>query len=615
MRVLLIVPTHRYKYVYPSFLSNTDFPTGIAYLASALSSAGHEIFGLNLNNDTKYRSSYEMVYNRISQSLRESQPELIGLGGLCTDFKFLKDAIQIIRKLAPDIPIVCGGGIINNDATFVFHALRPDFCIIGEGEEILVQLANMLESGKQDYEQIDNLGYWDNGTARCTKQNFNYIDINKRCFPDYEPFGIKEMLDDYSMATRYACRYTRPNPRPMPIVTARGCPFNCTFCVHQKGSRYRARSIENIIQEIAFLFERYHFNILIILDELFALNKLKMKEFCVAILGAREAWGWDFNWAFQTHASASFDREVLEIAKESGCYYFSYGLESASPRVLESMNKKTKPSQIIQAIEIANSVGIGFGGNFIFGDVSETQETVHETMDFFSRYCFNIHIFLGFVQPYPGSKLFENIMERGIIRNKLEFYEQIQERIWNMTSMPDKLWLPWIHLMFFLASSFPWAKSTNALRCIEELETADNPMAYHSGKLMYKIWAKCPYCSKDVYYRELLAAKSKKAASFLLVFRQVILRINAVSRNKLTRILLRLGIKNAVLYFLSFRHPLFKLLKIIISNKTNAATFFVTGCPSCNKRIKIYISSNDSKGRIDLVIKKFFFKCIWLSLR
>jgi len=588
MRILLIVPTYRYKYVYPAFLSNADFPTGFAYLASALHHTSHEVFGLNPNNDSGYQSAYEMVYDKIRRSLQEIKPELIGLGGLCTDFKFLKDAMQIIRKLAPHIPIVCGGGIINNDAEFVFRALSPDFCIIQDAEEILAQLADMLESGRQDYEQIANLGYWRQGSAKFTKQDFNYIDVNKRNFPDYELFGIKDMLDNYSMAGRYLYRYPRPNPRPMTIVTARGCPFNCTFCVHQKGPRYRARSVENIIEEIKFFYERYQFNILLILDELFAVNKIRMREFCSTLLDARSQYGWDFDWLFQTHASASFDRETLQMAKQSGCYCFSYGLESASPRVLASMNKRTKLSQIIEAIEIANSSGIGFSASFIFGDSAESEETVYESMDFFSRYCLDAHIYLGFIQPYPGSKLFENSFARGVIRNKMKFYERVDEQIWNMTTMPDKLWLPWIYLAYYLGLSFLWAKSTNASRCIAERETADSPMVGHCKRLIYKIWARCPYCGQDVFYRELLAGrgKEKQAFAFFAASRKIILKITGLFRSDLNRIMLKLCVKNAVFYLLNFRHPLFKLLKVVIADGGGAPSF-VTGCPHCNKRIRI----------------------------
>ena len=604
MRVLLVVPTHLYKYIYPSPLSVTHFPTGFAYLVASLRSAGHEVCGLNLNNDTSYPSAYEMVYDRLRRSLQETQPELIGLGGLCTDFTFLKDTIQIIRKLAADVPIVCGGGIINNDAEFVFNVLKPDFCIIGDGEEILVQLADMLESGKRDYEQIENLGYWKNNTPQFTKQNFNYIDLDKRCFPDYEPFGIQEMLDEYSMATPYLFRYTRQNPRPMTIVTARGCPFSCTFCMHQKHPGYRERSVKNIIEEIAFSYERYHFNILIILDELFAVNKLRMKEFCYALSQARRAYGWDFDWLFQTHASVSLDRAVLEMAKASGCYLFSYGLESASPRILASMNKKTKPQQIIKTIEIANSVGIGFSGNFIFGDRAETPGTVRETMDFFSRYCLDIHISLRFIQPYPGSRLFEESMERGIIRNKLEFYEHIDECVWNMTLMPDTLWLPWISLMVFLARFFSWTKTTNALLCVEDKGKVDNPIASHSGQLIYKIQARCPYCGRDIYYRELLGrARRNKTLSFSGVCRQLILKTTRTLHNRLIKMWLKLFIKNVFFYSLSFRHSLFRLFKTVMADK-GWSLFFITGCPHCNKRIKINTPIMDFSSQFGLVIRR-----------
>ena len=159
MRVLLIIPTFKYKKSYPAFYSVSDFPTGFAYLVSSLKEAGHEVFGLNLNNIAGYPSVYEMIRENIIFALDTVHPDLVGLGGLCIDYKFLKDAMRIIRKTS-DVPIVMGGGIITHDAEFIFQLLKPDFCIIGEGEEIIVELADMLESGKGDFESINNLGYW-----------------------------------------------------------------------------------------------------------------------------------------------------------------------------------------------------------------------------------------------------------------------------------------------------------------------------------------------------------------------------------------------------------------------------------------------------------------------
>jgi hypothetical protein len=84
---------------------------------------------------------------------------------------------------------------------------------------------------------------------------------------------------------------------------------------------------ENVMEEIKYLYERYPFNILIVLDELFAVNKQKLEEFCRILIDYRERHGWDFDWLFQTHANARLNLESLQLANRAGCIYFSYRLE------------------------------------------------------------------------------------------------------------------------------------------------------------------------------------------------------------------------------------------------------------------------------------------------
>jgi len=365
MKILLVVPTYQYKHCYPSFMPSVLFPTGIAYLASAIKNAGHEVIGFNPNNVIGYPSAYAMVKDKMSKVIQDVKPDMVGIGGLCTDYAFIKDTVRIIRDISPDTPIVLGGGIVNNDAEFILNQLHPDFCVVGEGEEVIVQIANALKEGNHNYSKIPNIGYWENDVAVFTRQDFDYGDINQRAFPDYEPFHVQ---DDYVMLTTWWYRYPRPYPKLWVIITARSCPYSCTFCVHRRGPKYRSRSIDDILQEIKVSYDKYRFNILVMLDELFAVNRARMKEFCSALIDAKKTYGWDFDWTFQTHASASLDRETLELAKEAGCFSFSYGIESASSVVLDSMNKKTKPSQISEAASLCDSVGIGFNGNIIFGD-------------------------------------------------------------------------------------------------------------------------------------------------------------------------------------------------------------------------------------------------------
>ena len=172
------------------------------------------------------------------------------------------------------------------------------------------------------------------------------------------------------------------------------------------------------------MYDRYQFNILLMYDELFAATKKRLTDFCDALIVCREKYGWDFDWQFQTHANARLDKEAFELAKKAGCTYFSYGMESASTAVLDSMEKKTHPDQISEAIALAQEAKLGFGGNFIFGDPAETQSTIAETVDFYREHCIEAHVYISEVRPYPGSKLYLDCLEQGIIKDQKPSYEE-----------------------------------------------------------------------------------------------------------------------------------------------------------------------------------------------
>ena len=158
---------------------------------------------------------------------------------------------------------------------------------------------------------------------------------------------------------------------------------------------------------------------------------------------------------FQTHSNAALDGEMLSLMKQAGCAMFGYGLESASPAVLKSMNKRSKLENIVEGITLSESVGISFSGNLIFGDPAEDGDTIRETMAFFWGNCMRMHISIGSMQIYPGSLLFDKYVKQGMIRSKKEFYATIDERIWNMTCMPSRIWYPWILMMSYFPLTSP----------------------------------------------------------------------------------------------------------------------------------------------------------------
>lgn len=483
MKILLIVPTHNYKN-YPSFLSVTDFPMGFPYITSALEEAGHTVYGLNLNNITGYATAHDMISDLIPDAIRQVNPDMIGTGGLCIDYHFLKDAFKLIRETTK-VPVVLGGNIVTNDAEFIFRTLKPDYAIIGEGEEPFVKLAN-----KDILETIPNLWYWKNKkTAKYTYQDFKYKPVDSLPFPDFDAFGIKQMVDNFSHATRVLYRYPKRNPRPFIIVTARGCPFACNFC-RQHPEGYRPRSIENIMAEIIKTYHEFKYNILIIQDELFAANNKRMRIFCEQLIANKKIHNMDFTWLMQTHANARLDLETLKLAKKAGLFLFSYGLESASPTVLRSMKKHTKPEQIVEAIRLADEAGVGFAGNLLFGDPAETMDTMQESMKFYFKHGIDPAIFITQVMPYPGSDIFDYCIKNGLIKDKLEYYEHINETIYNMTKMPNHVYEEWNRFLSSVERSYVLFKTKDAHKC-KEVKTN-----------IWEVSVNCPFCGQECAYTQ-----------------------------------------------------------------------------------------------------------------
>jgi len=455
-------------------LGVTDFPSGFAYVSAALQKAGHEVYGLNLNN-VICKDAQVMLKENLIEALKV-KPGFVGLGGLCIDYKFIRDCIKIIRENS-EAKIVLGGHIASCDPGFM-KVLNPDHLIIGEGEEGFVKVCN--------------------GEYRRQVINSQPLPIDEIPYPDYDSFGIKNMVDNFSIINRMLYRYSRKDPRPFIIVTARGCPYSCTFCKkHPEG--YRPRSIENIIGEIKENYEKYKFNILIMQDELFAVNKKRTREFCETLIEKKKEYGWDFDWLMQTHANSKLDEGTLRLAKESGMYLFSYGLESASNKILKSMKKHIKIEQIVEAIELADKVRVGFAGNLIIGDPNETEDTIRESLDFYFKHGIDAAIFLSYIQPYPGSEIFDYCMEKGIIKDKQTYYENIDKKI-NMTSIEDSIFTKWLAFNGLIEGSYLMIKSTEGkLKKIDKDYLANAIQADN-----YQIDAICPHCGEEVSYNQIM---------------------------------------------------------------------------------------------------------------
>ncbi|MEO5336812.1 MAG: B12-binding domain-containing radical SAM protein, partial [Magnetospirillum sp. WYHS-4] len=335
-----------------------DFPLGIAYVSAALKAAGHEIHCLNLNHEAGKPDDI------VARHVRTIDPDVFATGGLSPHFGAVESMFAGARRAKKDILNLVGGGVFSGDPEAVAPLLDMDIGAIGEADETVVEMAAALEAGK-GLEEVAGLGLRQpDGSLRRTPERGPLRDIDALPWPDYEGFGADRLLSLQSPADNALFQFADP-PRALPMVVSRSCPYACTFCFHPIGRVYRERSLDGFFAELKALVDRFGINLLMVNDELFAVKKRRLMEFCERI---RE---FGIRWTAQMHASI-VDAEVVDTLRDSGCVIASYGLESMSDRVLTSMQKKIDRDRLEKALRLTYDGRIGIQGNFIFGDSAET---------------------------------------------------------------------------------------------------------------------------------------------------------------------------------------------------------------------------------------------------
>ena len=214
-----------------------------------------------------------------------------------------------------------------------------------------------------------------------------------------------------------------------PIVTTRGCPFNCAFCAskciwHRK---LRFRSAKNLVDEIELLVNEYGVRELHFEDDNFTANREHALSICNEITKRKL----DITWACPNGVRIDeLDQELLIRMRESGCYLLAFGLESGSQMILDGVNKKLDINMVQEVIRMVKDVGITTWGFFIIGLPGETKQTARETIEFAKRMPLDRAQFCMFT-PLPGSDAYDEWVKREKIEDfeweKFNFYSVVYE--------------------------------------------------------------------------------------------------------------------------------------------------------------------------------------------
>ena len=203
-------------------------------------------------------------------------------------------------------------------------------------------------------------------------------DINRIPLPDYEAFGI----DEY---------HKRHDIKYMGVLTARGCPYSCTFCVQT--CKFRQRDLEGVFLEIDTYREKYGIEMVVFNDNTININKPRFMKICAG-MKLRGAWG-------AAIRCQPFDEDMATAAKDSGCSYLVVGVESFDQAKLDRMNKKIKVRSIVRTLNLLHKYGIDYHGNLLFGFDGETAEDINREL------CASpggYNLFPAMVQPFIGTR-------------------------------------------------------------------------------------------------------------------------------------------------------------------------------------------------------------------
>jgi radical SAM superfamily enzyme YgiQ (UPF0313 family) len=459
------------------------FPIGLAYISAALKKAGLNVVCLNLAH------RLEPIGSLIKQTIEKYNIDVVCTGGMSIHWNLLEQILQNVEKIKPEILTVLGGPLVTSQPNLAMANLNADIGVLGEGEETIVAIAHALQKDS-DFSQVAGLIFRNSKRQIVMNSPPKEIsNLDTLPFPDYEAFEFSHWVClnwEHATPDFQGLFFDEGKlPRMAEILCSRSCPFNCTFCYHPLGKKYRQRTLDNIFAEIDFLVQSYKIGFLRIIDELFSYDKKRIFEFTERIKK------YNLKWSAQLRIE-NIDRDVLKILKNSNCLSLGLGVESMSNTVLKSMRKNITVVQIEKALQIAREERIMATGNIILGDPAETKKTVQESLSWaFANPQFTIYIY--FILAVPVSAIYKYAVAKYLIIDELDFLKKHFPVI-NLTKMTNFYFtkIRWAIIYFNLV--FKRLKYCKILDVTTEESTRGIKKTYFFKLL-------CPFCESVSTYK------------------------------------------------------------------------------------------------------------------
>lgn len=379
------------------------FPLGIACVSAALKKSGYNVFTMNLN-------FYDDWQKELYSYIENNNIEIVGTGGLTADYHQINQILEYIDVSFPKVIKVLGGGIVTASTHIIFEMFPClDIAMQGEGEIAWVELMNALENQKE-LSEVPNLIYRNGNELIMTRVAKDIENLDELPFPDYDGFGYFEAMKHMEKTGYWI------GNMPAFVLSSRSCPYQCTFCFHTAGKKYRRASLNYVFKQIDHMIENYKCHDFDFSDELFGLDEQYVLDFCEQIEKRK------VNWSVSMRVDCITPRMAERMAA-TGCKWILYGIESADDRILKSMNKKITQSQINTALDITRKNNIGVIGYLIFGDPEENYKSVETSLKWWLENL-KYGIGMNMIKAFPGSLNYDKCVASGKITSEIDFIKK-----------------------------------------------------------------------------------------------------------------------------------------------------------------------------------------------
>ncbi|GAB7021522.1 B12-binding domain-containing radical SAM protein [Salidesulfovibrio brasiliensis] len=406
--------------------------------------------------------------------LEREQPRVVGLSAVVsTTYATVKKLSFEVRGLLPEALIVLGGNLAAS-ADVLLHRTAVDLCVLGEGENPMLDILRRAETATTplDYADIRGVALLDrdgnmlaNGYGRSVPRDEMY-DVD---WGDLERLGL---IDKYMPvvfrdtdippwpwekdARSYEAR--RRDRRHANIYVGKGCPNRCTFC-HRWTPGVRYIPVPVLERRIRELVERYDVGFISLMVEAFGVNKRWLKDFCEAVKPL------DVLWCVGGVRADTLTPDEVAMMKDSGCAMLTYGHESGSQKMLDVMEKHVELRHNYESARHTIGNGLNTVIQTVIGMPGENNRTISETIRF-ARYAASLapwqrpaFVSVNYALALPGTPIYEYGRRKGLFGKNMDDEEAYLLHASNVEAADESMavnftdasrldWLSWRDLIF-----------------------------------------------------------------------------------------------------------------------------------------------------------------------